>query len=412
MKVLQINKYYYPKGGAETVFFNTIDLLRRNGHEVVPFTLKHDKNLKSEYDRYFVDYPELSESGVFTKIKNIPSFLYNREAARQLEKLILIEKPDVAHIHLMFNSLSVSILPVLAKYNIPTVMTVHDYRLICPAYTMKNGKGDICEKCLHTRAYWQCMVLKCSNGNFLNSTLLALDSYVRRSTYNPINYISKFLFVSNFARGKHIESDYRYESKSTQLYNFTLIDKEGEKNKKNYILYVGRLSKEKGLGSLVEAAKELPHVKFKIIGTGPLTKEIEDSIVGNSNIELLGFKYGEELIDYIQSAKFLLVTSEWYENNPMVIIEAMTLGTPVIGSRIGGIPELIEEGQSGFLFEMKNVEDLKRTIHKALRISDNEYEEMCNFAEQEAKRKFSKDVHYAKLMSVYTSLVSAKQSEN
>lgn len=113
MKVLQIDKYFYFKGGAETVFFNTIDLLERKGHKVIPFSLKSNKNLFSEYEKYFVDYPELSESNFFTKIKNIPNFIYNKQAASQLEKLLSKEKPDIAHIHLMFNSMSVSILPVL-----------------------------------------------------------------------------------------------------------------------------------------------------------------------------------------------------------------------------------------------------------------------------------------------------------
>ena len=147
MKILQLNKYFYQKGGAETVFFNTISTLENRGHQVIPFALKNKKNKFSEYESYFVDYPELSESNIWTKITNIPAFIYNRQAAKQLERLILDKKPDIAHIHLLFNSLSVSILPVLQKYRIPTVMTVHDYRLICPAYTLTNGKGKICELC-------------------------------------------------------------------------------------------------------------------------------------------------------------------------------------------------------------------------------------------------------------------------
>ena len=147
MKILQLNKYFYQKGGAETVFFNTISTLENRGHQVIPFALKNKKNKFSEYESYFVDYPELSESNIWTKITNTPSFIYNRQAAKQLERLILDKKPDIAHIHLLFNSLSVSILPVLQKYRIPTVMTVHDYRLICPAYTLTNGKGKICELC-------------------------------------------------------------------------------------------------------------------------------------------------------------------------------------------------------------------------------------------------------------------------
>lgn len=146
-----------------------------------------------------MDYPELSESNIWTKITNIPSFIYNRQAAKQLERLILDKKPDIAHIHLLFNSLSVSILPVLQKYRIPTVMTVHDYRLICPAYTLTNGKGKICELC-KDRHFIHCTLNRCSNGNLTNSMLLSLENSFRSCFYEPLNYIDKFIFVSKFAQ--------------------------------------------------------------------------------------------------------------------------------------------------------------------------------------------------------------------
>ena len=148
MKILEINKYYYPKGGAETVFFNTIELLQENGHEVIPFCLTNKKNKSSQYAQYFVNFPELSESSILTRAQYTLSFFYNKESASHIESLIIKEKPDIAHIHLLFNGISVSILPVLKKYRIPIVMTVHDYRLICPAYTFTDGKQNICERCI------------------------------------------------------------------------------------------------------------------------------------------------------------------------------------------------------------------------------------------------------------------------
>ena len=160
MKILQIDKYFYRKGGAETVFFNTIDLLKRNGHKVIPFCLNNPKNRESEFDSYFVNYPELSECNLLQRLVHIPDFIYNKEAAQKLEKLIIEQRPDLAHIHLLFNSHSVSILPVLKKYNIPTIMTVHDYRLICPAYAFRDGKGNICEKCLYSKSYYNCILKK------------------------------------------------------------------------------------------------------------------------------------------------------------------------------------------------------------------------------------------------------------
>lgn len=204
MKILQINKYFYRKGGAETVFFNTIKLLEEQGHTVIPFSLHHKKNESSNYEDYFVNYPELSDSSIIDRLLYTPSFFYNKEAARKLEKLIQVEKPDIAHIHLMFNSLSIAILPILKKYNIPVVMSVHDYRLVCPAYTFTDGNGNFCERCKDKR-YYQCVKYRCSKQNFINSMMLCMDSYFRALFFPPIQYIDKFIFVSKFSMNKHIQ---------------------------------------------------------------------------------------------------------------------------------------------------------------------------------------------------------------
>lgn len=403
MKVLQIDKYFYLKGGAETVFFNTMDLLKQKGHEVIPFSLKSDKNLYSEYEDYFVDYPELSEANMLTKIKNIPNFIYNKEAASQLDKLLTIEKPDIAHIHLMFNSMSVSILPVLKRHRIPIVMTAHDYRLVCPAYTFKNGKGEFCEKC-RSGSYYNCIINKCSNNNLANSILLSMDSYFRSLFYQPIKLIDKFIFVSQFSQNKHIEINPLYKSKSTFLYNFTPMKSVSEKKRGDYFLYFGRISKEKGVETLVHAAKGLPNIKLKILGTGPLLDSLKKE--ASANVEFLGFIQGEELENYIQNAMYVIVPSECYENNPMAIVESTTLGTPIIGSRIGGIPELIEDRQSGFLFEPGSIENLQQILHNAQSVSDKKYMDISASAIDFAHKNFSEEAHYNKLMSVYNSITS------
>ncbi len=402
MKVLQIDKYFYFKGGAETVFFNTIDLLERKGHKVIPFSLKSDKNLFSEYEKYFVDYPELSESNFFTKIKNIPNFIYNKQAASQLEELLSKERPDIAHIHLMFNSMSVSILPVLKRYNIPIVMTVHDYRLVCPAYTFKDGKGNFCEKC-RTGSYYNCIIHKCSNNNIANSILLSMDSYFRSMFYQPIKLVDKFIFVSKFSQNKHIDIDPLYKQKSTYIYNFTPMKRESKKERGNYFIYFGRLSQEKGIETLVKAVKKSPFIRLKVLGTGPLLESLKRE--ATDNIEFLGFKQGEELRDYIKNAMYVVVPSECYENNPMAIVESTTIGTPIIGSNIGGIPELIDNTRSGFLFNTGSVDSLQKVLYDALSVSDEKYKEIVESAFNFASNNFSEDAHYEKLMSVYNSII-------
>ena len=351
MKILQLNKYFYQKGGAETVFFNTISTLENRGHQVIPFALKNKKNKFSEYESYFVDYPELSESNIWTKITNIPAFIYNRQAAKQLERLILDKKPDIAHIHLLFNSLSVSILPVLQKYRIPTVMTVHDYRLICPAYTLTNGKGKICD----------------------------------------------------------IEFNPGYASKAVQLYNFTpdIPTRINKKINHRYLLYFGRLSNEKGINSLLEAIRDIPEIDLKIIGRGPLSKEIGNNYP--KNVSFLGFKEGQELKEYVKNALFTIVPSEWYENNPLSIIESLSLGTPVIGSNIGGIPELIQDEKTGFTFTMGSPADLTKTIRKAIAIPEEKLYEMSIACNKFAQQHFSADKHFNYLISIYQSILKASK---
>lgn len=406
MKILQINKYFYKKGGAETVFFNTIQLLEKYGHTVVHFSLKNNKNLPSPYETYFVDYPELSESSLTQKIKNLPSFIYNQEAARQLEKLIQQEKPDVAHIHLMFNSLSVSILPVLKKYNIPIIMSVHDYRLVCPAYTFTDGKRNFCERC-KTGKYYNCITHLCSKGNLLNSFMLSLDSYFRAKFYSPIDYIDRFIFVSKFSMNKHIQVEERFKDKCTYLYNFTPKEKEYSTVKGDYIFFFGRISEEKGILTLLNAIKETPHIKLKLAGTGPLLEQLKSQCPPNA--EFLGFKHGDELRELIHNASFVVVSSECYENNPMTIIESYMIGTPVIGSDLGGIPELIQNNKTGYTFKPKSSADLRDVILKSCFLSEEAYARMSGEAKQFAMDNFSEESHYRKLLENYQFIIDHKK---
>lgn len=402
MKILQINKYFYIKGGAETVFFNTMNLLRQEGHTVIPFSLKNEKNLSSEYESYFVDYPELSESGFLTKLKYLPSFIYNRQAACKLDRLLTKYKPDIAHIHLMFNSMSVSILPVLKKHKVPIVMSVHDYRLVCPAYTFIDGKGHFCERCKN-KGYYNCVVHRCSKKNLFNSFMLALDSYYRTYFINPMEYINKFIFVSKFSRNKHIYINPSFEDNSTYLYNFTPSVETISRTKGNYLFFFGRISEEKGLITLLATIEKMPDVQLLIAGTGPLLEELKVKAPGN--VRFLGFKKGEELQSLIRNASFIVVPSETYENNPMTIIEAYTSGKPVIGSRLGGIPELIEEGKTGYTFEVKSENDLQKVITNALSISNEEYSVMSENASTFALKNFSESSHLQKLLGIYHSVI-------
>ena len=396
MKVLLINNFFYRKGGSEVVFFNTANLLKAHGHKVVYFSFKRKNNLPCEQSQYF---PNLGNK--LTQIKN---YFWNSDAAHQLEKLIVVEKPDIAHLHLFWGLMSPSIFGVLKKHHVPIVHTVHDYRMVCPAYTFKNNIGEICEKC--TRGHFiNCLKYKCCKGSFMQSILMTLEMYVRNARYHPVDNINGFIFVSKFARKKHIQHDERFKNAtSIVLYNYTTPIVNYTDNKLDYILYYGRLSREKGVATLLEAIKKYPKIKLKIIGTGPIEEQLK-SCYHYPNIEYLGFKSGKELFDIVALAKFVCVPSEWYENNPMTIIEAYSLGTPVIGAKIGGIPEIVVDSKTGYLFESGNVKSLEESLIKALNQTGNDYKTMSKASYNFYLDNFSENQYYKKLISFYYSII-------
>jgi glycosyltransferase involved in cell wall biosynthesis len=401
MKILQINKFHYRHGGSETVYFNTTELLIEKGHTVIHFSMKDDKNLDSTESAFFVDMPNLRQANLVDKIKHSISFLYNTQSAKKLEELILAEKPDIAHIHLLFNGISVSILPVLRKYEIPIVMTIHDYRQICPASLFLDNKGNICELC-QGKKFYNCFSKRCSLGSPINSFMLSAEGYFRDTFFPLHKYIHKFIFVSDFARRKHEQYVPEYASKAETLFNFTSKKEQILHQSGNYFLYLGRLSREKGIATFLEAAKELPDCQFLIAGDGPL-RTVVDQYEGN-NLRYVGFKTGIELNTIIEKASWIIVPSEWYENNPLAVIEPFSVGKPVIGANIGGIPELVIENVNGFLFESGNSNDLISILKKVSILDEIEYKRFSVSAKQFADEYLSPDGHYGRLIDIYHSI--------
>lgn len=202
---------------------------------------------------------------------------------------------------------------------------------------------------------------------------------------------------------KHIQIDGRYKEKSTYLYNFT-PNVDCTTVQGDYILFFGRISEEKGLRTLLNVMKQLPDVKLKIAGTGPLLEILSSD--APANVEFLGFKKGLELQELIQNASFVVVPSEWYENNPLAIIESFMAGTPVIGSDIGGIPELVADGKTGYIFHPKSCEELKDAIMRAWSLPEGKYKQMSDEAKRFAIDNFSEDNHYNRLMENYQLVIN------
>lgn len=408
MKVLLIDVYNFNKGGAETVCFNTGKLLEEHGHQVVYFTLKWEKNNPSPYSKYFPESKE-TRKGPLKQVKNMVNYFYHFEAAKKMEQLIEDERPDIAHIHLMWGQITPSIFPVLRKHRIPILLTVHDYRIVCPAYTFRDGSGRICEDC-QGHSFYKCFTHTCCKGSKVMSAVMAAEQYFRNAFFNPAKYIDGFLYVSNFARD--IQEKYMPAVKNKPnitLYNFStsIANQPKAMPKDKYFLFFGRLSYEKGVKTLLEVFNGLPECHLKIVGTGPKEDELKAFVESNGmkNVEFLGYKRGKELQDLVANAYYVIVPSECYENNPMTIIEAYSVGTPVIGARIGGIPEIVVESETGFQFESGNSIDLKEAVVKASSLSVEKYTSYSIGTIKFAQDNLSSDSYYPRLVDFYESFL-------
>lgn len=411
MRVLLINACHYRRGGSEMVYFNTAQLLKAHGHSVTFFSTNDTRNEKSEFDKYFISNGNFREFSLLKKIERAPSYLFNVEASKNLEKLIIDYKPDIAHVHIFYGALSVSILSTLKKHRIPIVHTVHDYRLLCPVNTFIDKDGNLCERC-KDKHYFHCLQKKCSDGKTSQSAMVMLEAYYWKYFMNPIKYIDHFIFVSNFSKNKHLEFSRNFKERNTQIYNFTNYSNHNEiAQKGDYFLYFGRLSVEKGIETLLKVFSRKRELKLKIAGTGPLKVFVEKYSSINSNIEYEGFKSGKELESLIKNSSFVIIPSECYENNPLALVEAYNFGKPIIGAEIAGIPELVNHAKNGFLFKSGNDDSLEYMVDVSSKINGDEYASFSKSVKEFANENFSCESHYLKLLKVYTDAIEKEYTK-
>lgn len=362
MKIISVNKYFYPKGGAESSFFSRNNALQEHGHKIIEFSMRHPKNVPSKYANYFVSEVNYSSKRLSDKLKNAINVLYSFEAGRKIEDLIIRERPDIANLHNIYHQLSPSIIHVLKKYKIPVILTLHDYKIVCASYAMF-VKGRICEDCKNGK-YYACIMNACAGNSRSRSLINTIEMYLHHKILNSYNLVDAFISPSKFLIEKVKEMGFKHK-----IYYLPNCIKASEIVPKfdwseSSIVYLGRLSKEKGIGTLVKAMRNFPAVTLKIIGEGPIEKNLKSQVVSLklNNIKFLGYKSGEELKEEIRRAMFLVIPSEWYENNPRSVIESFALGKPAIGARIGGIPELVQDGITGSTYTMADTEDLCRKL--------------------------------------------------
>lgn len=379
MKVLMINKFLYPNGGSETYIFKLGECLKNKGHEVQYFGMEHEGRCVGNRVNAYTSDMDFHGGSKLSKLTYPLKTIYSKEARKKIRLVLDDFKPDVCHINNFNYQLTPSIILEIKKWSRQTghdcriIFTAHDYQLVCPNHMLNNpNTHENCNKCLGGH-FGNCVKGKCIHGSSAKSVIgmMEADFWKLKGTYK---YIDKMICCSEFMKQK-LDTNPVFASKTIVMHNF--IDGVSHKDiqKEDYVLYFGRFSEEKGIGTLLEVCRKLSDVRFIFAGTGPL----EDSINGIPNIENVGFKTGDELADLIRKARFSIYPSEWYENCPFSVMESQMYGTPVLGADIGGIPELIKAGSTGELFESGNAGQLGETIERLWndRTLTDKYSENC-----------------------------------
>lgn len=451
MRILLVNKYFYRKGGAETYFFALAEGLKALGHEVAFSSMKHPNNEPSYWSKYFVSEKDyVGEISAFKKVQEASTLIYSFEAKRKFEALLEEFKPDIIHMNNVHRQLTLSILdaPYLKKHHVPVVYTAHDYILLCPAYTMVNGRGEVCDACLD-RHFMHATKNVCVKGSRAKSALATMEAEFLKfhHSYDKIDLI---IAPSQFMKDKLDEGG--FAGKTVAMQNF-LTDlqmamgtrvanthkfEDAKAGSRPYFLFFGRLSKEKGILTLVKAflqaaglanesadtqsddqsARVLPDTwDLHIVGEGPERGAIEQLIASAgpqaaSRIHLLGYKSGEELQREVGNARFTVLSSEWRENMPYSGLESLAAQTPIIGARIGGIPELVEEGKTGFTFESGNAHDLADRLLETALIGKHEYAAMQWQCGEYVGKRCRQQIYAEQLIKRYTELLGSDKNGN
>ena len=387
MRILLSNKFYYRRGGDCIYMLNLEQLLKAHGHEVAVFAMDYPENIDTPWRKYF---PQS-----MTKLMALTRPFGSREARKKFNKLLDDFHPNVVHLNNIHTQLSPVIAELAHIRGIRVVWTLHDYKLLCPRYDCLRDGKTVCEQCFNGDKT-PCRTYRCMKGSRLASEVGYREALMwnreRLETCTDL-----FICPSRFMAEKMAQGGFR-KDKLKVLCNFIDVEKcrKDDYAKDDYYCYVGRLSHEKGVGTLVEAAARLPY-KLKVIGGGPLLEQLKiknEQLKGN--VEFLGFKQWDEIKEIAGRARFTVIPSEWYENNPLSVIEAECLGTPVLGARIGGIPELIDEGRNGMTFESGNTDDLTEKIMMMFS-AKFDYKVIANIA----MKHYNAENYYKEIMKIY-----------
>lgn len=399
-KLLLLNNYHYRRGGADVVYLEQAKMFRERGWEVAQIAMQHPKNEDSEYGSYFTEKIEFGDQmPLADRLRQAVKIIYSKEASAKVAALIGKLQPDIVHAHNVYHHLSPSVLKAARDSGVPVVLTTHDLKLLCPAYSM-TSQGRVCEDC-RTQGRRALLRNRCMKGSIALSSLIYVESSLHSALGLYKRNLDALISPSRFVISKFGE----WSWDGPPIYHVPNFADFGERapnfSPGRYFVYFGRLSPEKGLRTLVSAGARAG-VPIVLVGTGPMEQELRVLAAQlNAEVAFAGFRKGEELWRLVGDSRAMVLPAEWYENAPLTIVEAYACGKPAIGADIGGIPELIRHGHTGALFSSGNVEELATVLREYADRPDREIEAQGREGYTWALKDFTRDRHVDRLIDVY-----------
>ncbi len=401
MKILMVNKFLYPRGGSESYMLYLAEHLKKMGHEVEFFGMYDENNTVGNSAALYTQNMDFHSTG-FKRFLYPFKIVYSFEAKKKIMQVIDDFKPDIVHMNNINFQLTPSIIYGIKKRKISLVQTVHDYQMICPNHLLYNfDKNTPCEKCVRG-SHINCIKNRCIHGSLVKSIIGVIEAKLY-SFFKTYKKVDLFVCPSNFLENKLLSARKYYDGKTITIHNFINKEKFANTNQKDesYIVFVGRLSKEKGIENIAQTAKLLPEYEFVIAGSGP----DEDILKDISNIKLAGFLTGDELTKLMGNAKVLLLPSVCYENCPLSILEAHALGVPVVTMNSGGMAELVKDGVTGTLVDEPTPEGIALKLKETID-NDDYYKAIKENCKNEKNNILSVETYADILVKEYEKLVA------
>lgn len=401
--ILLANNYHYRRGGAEVVYLQQDEMLRKVGYQTAHMSMNHPKNEHSDWQRFFVDEIEWGNNySAMQKIHIAKTIIDSKQAYENTRALIQESGARLLHGHNIYHHLSPSVLRAATDEGIPSVITLHDYKVLCPSYDMLSD-GKVCEACKGGKLH-NLVIKRCMKGSLGLSSLIAVESVTHRLTGAYSKHVDRFVSPSQFLIDKFVEwgwprERFAYVPNCVNIENHDVSESIGKR-----FLFIGRLSREKGLVTLVSAAARAG-VGLDIVGAGPITEELHKQAESlGADVAFHGFQTGDALWSFIQGCRAIVLPSEWYENAPISIIEAYASGKPVIVANVGGMPEMVVHDQTGLIVESAQPDALAAALQQMADKSDAQVAEMGRAGRALAEKNYSPQRQAQLLIEVYQKL--------